>query len=81
MPLTKLTVTTENGYEAEIHVTLSIDGTWLVRAAAFFRGIRTPAIDLKAFTGKAAERRAMNYATRLHAAFMDEPLEVEEVSA
>lgn len=66
--MTTLRVTTDKEYEAELSVATSIDGFFIARAAAIWRGIRTPAIDLKAFDNKDAATR---YIERLRDAFMD----------
>jgi len=64
----KITVTTETGHKAELSSTLAIDGTVLARASAYWRGVRTPPIELKSFGNtKDAER----YLRRLAAALVD----------
>jgi hypothetical protein len=63
-----LKVTTAKGYEAELTIVNTIDGSYVARAAAFWRGIRTPAIDLMAFD---SEGEATHYIVRLEAALLN----------
>ncbi len=67
------TVETDTGHQAVITTVPSVDGTVLVKMAAYWRKVLTPAIDLKRYSGPDAEAKADAYALRLLAAIMDEP--------
>jgi hypothetical protein len=64
----KITVTTDNGHRAELSTTVAIDGTISAKAAGYWRGVRTPPIELMSFTDKV---RADRYLRRLAAALVD----------
>ena len=64
----KITVTTDNGHKAELSTTTAIDGAITARAVAFWRGVRTPAIELKSFSD---HKKADRYLRRLAAALVD----------
>ena len=64
----RITVTTDTGHKAELSTTTSIDGMVLARASAYWRGVRTPPIELKSFSDQAAANR---YLRRLAAALVD----------
>ena len=64
----KITVTTDNGHKAELSSTVAIDGTVIARASAYWRGVRTPPIELKSFSNT---KDAESYLRRLAAALVD----------
>jgi hypothetical protein len=65
----KITVTTDNGHKAELTTTRTGDhGLTVARAVAYWRGVRTPAIELKTF---ANSLEADRYLKRLAAALVD----------
>ena len=70
----KLTVITSTGYKAEISTAVAADGAAVeVKTAAYiFKGVLSPWIVLKSYTGADAQKRAQTYANRLVAALMDE---------
>jgi hypothetical protein len=67
----RLKVTTEHGYEAELSTHVAASGKVVAKAAAIWRGVRTPAIELFAFEGEDAPARAERYMRRLSAALVD----------
>jgi hypothetical protein len=75
----KITVTTDNGHQAELSTTVAIDGTIIARANAFWRGVRTPPIELKSFTDP---KKAERYLRRLAGALVDRDIleETQEVA-
>lgn len=64
----KITVTTDTGHKAELSSARAIDGSISTKAVAFWRGHRTPAIELKSFDDPALAER---YLRRLAAALVD----------
>ena len=64
----KITVTTDTGHRAELTTTTAVDGTIVARASAYWRGVRTPPIELKSF---ADPGQADRYLRRLAAALVD----------
>lgn len=68
----KIFVTTDNGHKAELSTTTAIDGTIIARANAYWRGVRTPPIELKSFPGDInGAAHANRYLRRLAAALVD----------
>jgi hypothetical protein len=67
----RITVTTETGHKAELSTTTAVDGRVLARASGYWRGVRTPALDLFVFDGEDAKTRAERYLRRLAAALVD----------
>ena len=66
----KITVTTDNGHKAELTTTRTGDhGLTVARAVAYWRGVRTTAIELKSFSDPA---KADRYLRRLAAALVDQ---------
>lgn len=64
-----ITVTTDTGYRAELHVSATIDGYYVVRTRAALGRMWSPFIDLKRFVGGARGRAAAErYALGLKAA-------------
>ena len=66
----KITVTTDNGHKAELTTTTTTTGT-TAKAYAYWRGVRTPAIELKTFSNPLEADR---YLRRLAAALVDQEL-------
>lgn len=64
----KITVTTDNGHKAELSTHTAVDGAIVARAAAYWRGVRTPPVELKSF---ADAHDADRYLRRLAAALVD----------
>ena len=64
----KITVTTDNGHKAELSTHVAVDGLIVARAAAYWRGVRTPPIELKSFDDLNVANR---YLRRLAAALVD----------
>lgn len=68
----EISVATDTGYKAEVK-TMRIGDVVEVHSAAYiFKGLLSPFIVLKRFTGDVAESRADRYAKRLVAALLDE---------
>ena len=68
----KLTIETPTKHKAVITTQASVDGTWLVKMAAYWRNVLTPSVVLISYQGPDAETRADAYALRLKAAILDE---------
>lgn len=68
----KLTVETDTGHKAEVRTSRTVDGGWVVKMAAHWRNVLTPAVTLKHFAPPSAEAKADAYAQRLVAAILGE---------
>lgn len=68
----EISVATDTGYKAEVKTVKSGEAVEVHSAAYIFKGLLSPFIVLKKFTGDDAETRADRYAKRLVAALVDE---------
>ena len=70
----KISVSTDTGYKAEIQVEPTRTGHQVRTAAYLFRGVLSPWIVLKEFTGPDSEKRAGAYADSLARALVGKDL-------
>lgn len=68
----EISVATDTGYKAEVKTVKAGEAVEVHSAAYIFKGLLSPFITLKRFTGEGAESRADHYAKRLVAALLDE---------